>query len=114
MGFPGQLTQVFTNLLMNSSYAIEQNGRIQVKTELLNDRIQIRVEDNGKGIKPENMDKIFMPFFTTKPVGKGTGLGLSISYGIIKRHGGKIHATSQVGEGTQFTIELPLKRSVAA
>lgn len=114
MGFPGQLTQVFTNLLMNSAYAVEENGLIQVKTQLVNDHIQITVEDNGKGIKPENMDKIFMPLFTTKPVGKGTGLGLSISYGIIKRHGGKIHVTSRLGQGTRFTIELPLTRSIAA
>jgi CheY-like chemotaxis protein len=71
-------------------------------------RVQVRFEDDGPGISPENLAKIFNPFFTTKPIGKGTGLGLSLSYGIIQEHGGKISAESKVGQGTTFIIELPI------
>jgi len=71
--------------------------------------VKIMIRDNGVGIPEDQLKRIFDPFFTTKPVGAGTGLGLSISYGIIQKHGGKIRATSQVGEGTEFTIELPVR-----
>ena len=67
-----------------------------------------KISDTGHGIKPEDMDKIFDPFFTTKEVGQGTGLGLSISYGIIKKHGGHIEVKSTPGEGTTFTLTLPV------
>ena len=67
----------------------------------------VDVSDSGAGIAPENMEKIFAPFFTTKPVGKGTGLGLSVCYGIIEQMGGKLMVSSKVGVGTEFTVELP-------
>jgi two-component system, NtrC family, sensor kinase len=72
------------------------------------DHVAVEIADNGKGIPPEIMSKIFDPFFTTKAVGKGTGLGLSISYKIIEQHGGSIRVDSNVGQGTRFTIVLPL------
>jgi two-component system NtrC family sensor kinase len=70
------------------------------------------VRDTGTGIAPENMEKIFAPFFTTKPVGKGTGLGLSVCYGIVEQMGGRLMVSSQVGEGSQFTVTLPTTRAV--
>ncbi len=86
-------------------------GRITTKawTDPHNEKVFITVEDTGCGIDPEDLGKIFDPFFTTKEVGMGTGLGLSICYGIIEQHHGSIMAVSHVGEGTRFTITLPLK-----
>jgi len=72
------------------------------------------VGDNGCGIAPENLNRIFEPFFTTKPVGSGTGLGLSLSYGIVNRHGGRIEVASVVGQGTRFTVHLPVQPPQAA
>jgi two-component system NtrC family sensor kinase len=72
-----------------------------------NGEVEISVEDNGGGISPENLKKIFTPFFTTKPVGKGTGLGLSVCYGLIDNMGGVMEVTSEKGVGTAFTIRLP-------
>ena len=71
--------------------------------------VLLHVSDNGEGILPENLTKIFDPFFTTKPEGKGVGLGLAVSYGIIEAHGGDIEVKSAVGEGTTFTVSLPLE-----
>jgi signal transduction histidine kinase len=71
--------------------------------------VEVEVEDDGKGIEAEHLDKIFDPFFTTKEVGKGTGLGLAISYGIVTRHGGSIRVESQPGRGTRFRVQLPVK-----
>ncbi len=70
-------------------------------------KVKITVKDNGSGISPENLKKVFSPFFTTKPVGKGTGLGLSVCYGIIDSMGGVMEVSSQKGDGTKFTIDLP-------
>lgn len=106
--FPGQLNQVIMNLLVNAGHAIEEKGTIEVTTSCDNDMLFIKIRDSGKGIPPENIEHLFEPFFTTKPVGQGTGLGLSISYGIIKKHQGEIKIESEVGVGTQFTIELPI------
>jgi len=104
-----QMQQVLLNLLKNSIDAFEgKPGIITLQTQNLNNMLVIQVGDNGKGIDPAQMDKIFMPFFTTKEVGKGTGLGLSVSYGIIKSLGGKIEVESKPGKGTMFTITLPL------
>ena len=105
---PSQLNQVFLNLLTNAAQAIEERGRILVKSEVDGQWLRITVQDTGKGIPAEVLPKIFDPFFTTKPVGQGTGLGLSISYDIIKQHGGDIRVTSQPGKGARFTIQLPL------
>ncbi|MEI8169503.1 MAG: ATP-binding protein, partial [Rhodoferax sp.] len=106
---PSQLSQVFMNLLVNAAQAIETKGVITITTRCLApDSIQVIVHDTGKGIPPENIKRIFDPFFTTKPVGEGTGLGLSLAYGIINSHRGKIDIESEVGQGTQFTLTLPI------
>jgi two-component system NtrC family sensor kinase len=108
---PHQMQQVFLNLINNSRQAIEEfrpNGWIRVRTEVSGENVRILIRDNGPGISAENISKIFDPFFTTKMVGKGTGLGLSLCYGIIKEHGGSIHASSKLGSGAAFVIELPI------
>ncbi|MBX7148933.1 GAF domain-containing protein [bacterium] len=105
--FPGQLNQVFMNLIVNASQAIKEKGTITIETFSDNDSVSVKISDTGHGIAPENLEKIFTPFFTTKPTGKGTGLGLSISYGIIEKHGGTIKVESTVGVGTSFIITLP-------
>ena len=108
-----QINQVFMNLLINAAHAIqakgEEVGEIVIRTWCDHNNAFVSVSDNGCGITPENCSKIFDAFFTTKDVGKGTGLGLSISSGIIRKHGGEITVTSEVGVGTTFTITLPLK-----
>jgi signal transduction histidine kinase len=106
-----QINQVIMNLLVNAAHAIEEFGEIVIRTRCSRDQVMIEVEDNGKGIAEENLNRIFEPFFTTKPVGKGTGLGLSLSFNIIQKHNGSItaeHAAS--GKGTCFRISLPLKQ----
>ncbi len=102
-----KLGQVFMNLIINASQAIENKGRINIKTYAQDNNICIEISDNGKGIEEGNLKKIFDAFYTTKPVGEGTGLGLSISYEIIKKHGGDIIVESQVDKGTTFIISLP-------
>ncbi|MCK9375048.1 MAG: PAS domain S-box protein [Syntrophobacterales bacterium] len=110
VGDPGQLQQVFTNLLLNAADAMNGQGRITIASRPTprEDGIILTFTDTGPGIPVEIRDKIFEPFFTTKPPGKGTGLGLSIVYGVMQRHGGTIEADSSPGEGTTFTIRLPL------
>ncbi|MDA3904363.1 MAG: ATP-binding protein [Desulfuromusa sp.] len=105
---PQQLNQVFLNILVNAAQAIEEKGEIKIKTQAKDGNIVIAISDNGSGISEEIRDKIFEPFFTTKEVGKGTGLGMSVSYEIIKNHQGQIKVDSEAGQGTTFTIELPL------
>lgn len=106
--FPGQINQVFMNVLSNAIQAIEGKGTIQITTRTDNDFAIVEIKDSGKGVRPDIIHKIFDPFFTTKAVGKGTGLGLSISYGIVAKHHGKLSVESPAGEGATFTIELPL------
>ena len=106
--FPNHLNQVFMNLLVNASQAIEGKGRIRITTRVEDDRVRIAFQDSGIGIRPENLDKIFEPGFTTKSAGDGTGLGLSICYKIIHAHHGDIAVESELGEGTTFTITLPV------
>ena len=110
MADPNQLQQVFLNLLANARQATEakKGARIVVRAAREGEKLVLTFRDNGVGIPPENLDKIFAPFFTTKPVGKGTGLGLSISYGIVQQHKGSIRAESEVGQGTAFIIEFPV------
>ncbi|MEQ8548952.1 MAG: PAS domain-containing protein [Cyclobacteriaceae bacterium] len=110
MCYPGQLNQVFMNLLTNAIQAIpdERNdGEVMIYTENMNNSVIIRILDNGSGIPEDVKKRIFEPFYTTKAVGIGTGLGLSISYGIIEKHDGKIYVNSEEGKGTEFVIELP-------
>ncbi len=106
--YPQQLNQVFMNLLVNAAHAIEKQGEIAINTWHGDGAIFITVSDTGCGIEPENINRIFEPFFTTKEVGKGTGLGLSISYDIIKKHNGEVTVQSELGNGTMFTIQLPV------
>jgi two-component system NtrC family sensor kinase len=107
---PGQLQQVFINLLNNAAEAMEGGGIITLATRPVDSNwVEIKVTDTGCGIPEENLGKLFIPFFTTKPPGKGTGLGLSIVYGIVKMHRGQITIQSQVGKGTTFTITLPVR-----
>jgi two-component system, NtrC family, sensor kinase len=102
-----QFRQVMINLLNNAADAISGHGNIYIKTRIKTNGVHISVSDTGTGIKPEQIEKIFLPFFTTKPTGKGTGLGLSVSYNIIKSFGGDISVESIPGIGTNFTIILP-------
>ena len=106
--FTGELNQVFMNLLINASQAIEGKGTIIVRTRADDSWIHIEIEDTGTGISQEDLSKIFDPGFTTKGVGIGTGLGLSISYSIIQKHKGEISVASEPGKGSTFTIKLPL------
>ena len=105
---PGQLNQVFMNLLVNAAQAIDQRGEVGVRAWVEGEEVCVEVADTGCGMPPEVVRRIFEPFFTTKPAGKGTGLGLSISYGIVKRHGGHIEVDSEVGRGTTFRVVLPV------
>jgi len=104
----GQLNQVFMNLLINASQAIETRGEITVKTSSDDKNLFITISDTGTGIPADKLPRIFEPFFTTKAVGKGTGLGLSIAYDIVKKHNGEIKVESEVGRGTTFMISLPI------
>lgn len=105
-----QLSQVFVNLLVNAGHAIGDSGTLTVKSFVDGDCVQIEVSDTGKGIPEDIIEKIFDPLFTTKDPGKGTGLGLSISYEIIQRHKGTLTVESKPGEGTTFTIKLPVSK----
>ena len=106
---PGQINQVFMNLLQNAAQAISGTGNVWIATQTKGDWVWISIRDDGEGIATENLPKIFDPFFTTKAVGMGTGLGLSISYGIVEKHGGKIQASSTLHQGSEFTVELPIR-----
>jgi len=109
--YPGQLNQVFMNILANAIDSINDAGKIDITTLKSSGKVQISIKDSGKGI-PENIkSKIFEPFFTTKEVGHGTGLGLSISLGIIEKHNGTITVISEVGKGSEFIITLPVRQS---
>lgn len=102
-----QLEQVFMNLLVNASDAIEEKGIIHIKTFMEKGKVVVTMRDTGSGIEADNLPHLFEPFFTTKGVGKGTGLGLSISHGIIQKHSGEILVDTVPGKGTTFRIELP-------
>jgi two-component system NtrC family sensor kinase len=103
-----QVQQVVLNLLENALDAVEPHGRIILQTGCEDGEARISIRDNGCGVPRDLASKIFDPFFTTKKTGEGTGLGLSISYGIIKKMGGRISVESEPGEGSAFTIHLPL------
>jgi len=121
---PQELTRVLLNLIGNGFYAADKRRRegdgaqrpaLKVTTRGFDGSVEVRVRDNGIGIPPENRDKLFQPFFTTKPTGEGTGLGLSISYEIVaQQHGGTITVDSEVGDFTEFTVRLPRSRQVVA
>jgi PAS domain S-box-containing protein len=107
-GNAGKLQQVFTNLLLNARDAIPDGGRVTLRTAAdERDAVTVEVADTGIGIAPENVARIYDPFFTTKGVGRGTGLGLAVSYGIVQEHSGHITVESAPGRGTTFRITLP-------
>lgn len=109
---PSQINQVIMNLVVNAAQAMgPERGTITLRTGLQQDMAWVEVADTGSGIAPDTLQKIFDPFFTTKPVGQGTGLGLSLSYGIVKKHGGDIQVRSELGVGTTFRVELPMRQN---
>jgi signal transduction histidine kinase len=114
---PQDIGRVVLNLITNAFYAVNEKSKqgiadyeptVSVVTKKVNHQVEIRVTDNGNGIPPKILDKIFQPFFTTKPTGQGTGLGLSLSYDIVKAHGGEITVESKEGVGSDFIIQLPI------
>lgn len=120
--YASQINQVFMNILSNAAQAIEGHGNIWITTQALKEfkgqkdkrgYVKISIQDSGKGMSADTVDKIFDPFFTTKGVGQGTGLGLSISYGIVQNHGGEIQVKSEPGVGTEFVVILPVFPPVA-
>jgi signal transduction histidine kinase len=111
--------RVILNLINNAFYEVTEKNKLQidgympsvnVSTKRLSDKIEISVKDNGRGVPKEIREKIFQPFFSTKPAGQGTGLGLSLSYDIIKAHGGTLEVNSKEGEGSEFVVHLPLSK----
>jgi two-component system, NtrC family, sensor kinase len=107
-GYPQRLSQLFMNVLVNAAQAIEQQGLIKIRTCLTRGAVEVAISDNGCGIAPEYLPRIFDPFFTTKDVGQGTGLGMNIAYNIVRQHKGTIDVTSRPGQGSTFTIRLPV------
>jgi signal transduction histidine kinase len=114
---PQDIGRVVLNLITNAFYAVSERKKqqpelyepvVSVGTKNLGDRIEIHVKDNGNGIPQKVLDKIFQPFFTTKPTGQGTGLGLSLSYDIVKAHGGELNVETKEGEGSVFTLQIPI------
>ena len=108
--------RVMLNLINNAFYAVNEKQKqnlngyepgVIISTTKQDGKIEIKVKDNGNGISQNIIDKIFQPFFTTKPTGQGTGLGLSLAYDIVKAHGGEIKVTTKEGEGSEFVLELP-------
>jgi len=118
------VNRVLLNLISNGFYAVTKRGREssgafrpthKIATREFDEAVEIRVRDNGVGIPAQDYEKLFQPFFTTKPTGEGTGLGLSISYEIVTlQHGGTITVASEVGDFTEFTVRLPRRRHAVA
>jgi two-component system, NtrC family, sensor kinase len=114
---PQDIGRVILNLITNAFYVVDEKKKsgiegyeptVSVSTKKINGKVEISVKDNGNGIPQKILDKIFQPFFTTKPTGQGTGLGLSLSYDIVKAHGGELKVQTKEGEGSEFVIQLPL------
>jgi len=106
---PQELQQVFLNLVLNASQAIVDRGTIRVRTEAQGGSVMVWIEDDGRGMEADLLDRIFDPFFTTKPVGEGTGLGLGIAHEIVRKHGGEITVDSKPGRGSVFGVRLPVR-----
>jgi len=109
-GDAAALRQVFLNLVMNAIQAIEGPGLVEISTGREGETVVVRVRDSGCGIAPESLEQIWNPFYTTKTVGQGLGLGLAVSYNIVKKHDGNVEVESEVGQGTCFSVRLPLGR----
>jgi signal transduction histidine kinase len=114
---PQDIGRVVLNLINNAFYVVDEKKKsaienyeptVSVSTKKVKDKVEIKVADNGNGIPQKILDKIFQPFFTTKPTGQGTGLGLSLSYDIVKAHGGELRVETKEGEGSEFIILLPI------
>jgi len=114
---PQDIGRVILNLINNAFYVVDEKKKsgienyeptVLVSTKKSNGKVEIKVADNGNGISQKILDKIFQPFFTTKPTGQGTGLGLSLSYDIVKAHGGELKVETKEGEGSEFIIQLPV------
>jgi signal transduction histidine kinase len=114
---PQDIARMLLNLYNNAFYFVSEKKKtagavyeptVSISTKKTGNKVEIRVKDNGKGIPPKVVDKIFQPFFTTKPAGQGTGLGLSISYDIVKAHGGEIKVETKEGDFTEFVVHLPI------
>ena len=114
---PQDIGRVILNLITNAFYVVDEKKKqqpngyeatVSVTTKKISDKVSIFVKDNGNGIPQKVLDKIFQPFFTTKPTGQGTGLGLSLSYDIIKAHGGELKVETKEGEGATFIVQLPI------
>jgi hypothetical protein len=112
-GIEHQLQQVFLNLFLNARDAMPRGGWLSVSTRIEDGRAIAEIADTGSGIPSEELARIYDPFFTTKATGRGTGLGLSITYGIVREHEGTIRCDSAVGQGTRFTVSLPIEVSEA-
>jgi signal transduction histidine kinase len=114
---PQDMGRVILNLITNAFYVVSEKKKtgivdyeptVTISTKKVNGEVEVRVQDNGNGIPQPVLDKIFQPFFTTKPTGQGTGLGLSLSYDIVKAHGGELKVETKEGEGSEFIIQLPI------
>jgi signal transduction histidine kinase len=115
---PQDMGRVILNLITNAFYVVHEKSKqniagyeptVSVSTKKVRDKVEVKVADNGNGIPQKILDKIFQPFFTTKPTGQGTGLGLSLSYDIVKAHGGEIKVNTKENEGSEFVIQLPIQ-----
>ena len=115
---PQDFGRVILNLITNAFYVVDEKKKsgvenyeptVSVSTKKIGDKVEVKVKDNGSGIPQKVLDKIFQPFFTTKPTGQGTGLGLSLSYDIVKAHGGELRVETKEGEGSEFIISIPEK-----
>ena len=114
---PQDMGRVILNLITNAFYVVDERKKqigedyeptVYVSTKKVDETVEVSVKDNGNGIPQKILDKIFQPFFTTKPTGQGTGLGLSLSYDIVKAHGGELKVESKEGAGSEFIIQLPV------
>ncbi|MFM6925758.1 MAG: sensor histidine kinase, partial [Ferruginibacter sp.] len=118
---PQDIGRVILNLITNAFYVVDEKKKalqqakgdnyeptVSISTRKIMDKVEVKVADNGNGIPPKVLDKIFQPFFTTKPTGQGTGLGLSLSYDIVKAHGGELRVETKEGEGSLFTVSVPV------
>jgi signal transduction histidine kinase len=112
-GNSGKLQQVFVNLFLNARDAMMSGGELCVRTSMNDEMVVVEIRDNGVGIPPDEIKRIYDPFFTTKTTGKGTGLGLAVTYGIIQEHGGRILVDSEPGKGTHFRLKLPTRHAPA-
>jgi signal transduction histidine kinase len=106
--YPGEINQVFMNILTNAIKSIDGSGRITIRTSRVEDGVAVAIADTGVGMTHEVQARIFEPFFTTRDVGEGRGLGLSIAWGIVEKHGGRIEVASAPGEGSTFVVVLPI------